>query len=547
MTSGINDGRTGIRDRTTDGSSGEGAGTSGPPSRSRPRVARAVVALAAGMSAAAWAVHELLTPLYVAGCALTAIGVGLLVGSVLRRRGHDRGVRLIAACTAAGLLLTTVGVPWLSARTTGRQVSWSVDLGTGTGTGTEMILAVDDTIVLVTGGDALVLDLETGATRARIETGDDGIAEAVPAGGGQLVVTSSDSISLWSLEGQLRWQVDRWAQDGQGWRAVAARDGVVVLAVDGEEPRVVAREPSGAVVWQESGLGYGRIEVATPAVSPGSSTSTLPSVAFVRQPDEALPVALDVLTGAQVDISAPGRPEAVMSDTVLFAEPPADPDEPNTECAMAAVTAGRALWTATLPCMEQWGVSTVQDGQAVYRSTMTAEAAGADATTAGGGTVPERAVISLDLSSGEAVPLPADRVDDEWNRSVAGELFVLHQQDRPTAVLARPHAGAEPIWTFAPQPPAGIPRIEVGDGTVALLSGPLGYNPMISQRTRINADQVTVLDGRTGATLGTLRPGNVWDMTIVAPGRVLVVSNEREGQDDSFFRATLVGSGLDAE
>jgi len=36
-------------------------------------------------------------------------------------------------------------------------------------------------------------------------------------------------------------------------------------------------------------------------------------------------------------------------------------------------------------------------------------------------------------------------------------------------------------------------------------------------------------------------------MTIVAPGRVLVVANEREGQDDSFLRATLVGSALDAE
>lgn len=70
---------------------------------------------------------------------------------------------------------------------------------------------------------------------------------------------------------------------------------------------------------------------------------------------------------------------------------------------------------------------------------------------------------------------------------------------------------------------------------------------MISQRSRIHADQVTVLAGRTGATLGTLRPGNVWDMTVVAPGRVLVVSNEREGQDDSFFRATLVVSGPDAD
>ncbi|WNB86529.1 hypothetical protein [Cellulomonas sp. ATA003] len=125
---------------------------------------------------------------------------------------------------------------------------------------------------------------------------------------------------------------------------------------------------------------------------------------------------------------------------------------------------------------------------------------------------------------------------------MSNDVVLTHDTANTSTVNATAPGSGERLWRFRPAGPdtGPAPGTTLGRGAVAMLSRPLGHNPLLPRTDR---DQVTVLDATTGTVTGMLRAGRVWDIAPTAPGQALVVTEERTQTGDRVLEyvATLVG------
>lgn len=508
-----------------------------------------MVALLVGLGLAAWAVAVPGPVRYVAGCVLVGLAVSGLTHAALRRQGRPRA-RAVSLGIGVTLVAAAVGGPLLLA-TSGSEGTWATDIDRRP----VGILATSDALVLADRSGLVTLDPRTGEHLGEIDT-DRELIGVQDAGAGLFVVSTWQQVSLHGADGTTRWAVDRggdrWEADRGGdpdpfWVAVAAQDGVVVLAAAATDDRtaaVRALSPAGEELWRTDGVAFGPVDVRTGQT--GSIVSDLPQVALVRQGEEPV-TSVDVPTGETLGRpSADLSPVAVDDATVLWTRRARETAEPGSDCEGTSTEGGRALWTAEIPCLAVAGafpVSTVHDGRVVYHSTSQPGTDPPPATRPDPESAELSTVVSIDLSSGDVAAVPASPLDSEygrpWEHSVGREVVVVHGPSPHASVEAWQHGARRPAWVHD-SGSRGAPGTRIGHGVVALLDDHVVRNP-IGLPTDPHLEHVTVLDAATGDTIGGFGPAAVDHWGLVAPGQVVVVTAETPDADgEERWRAHLV-------
>ncbi|ROS31467.1 hypothetical protein [Cellulomonas sp. PhB150] len=441
---------------------------------------------------------------YVAGAVATAAGVAMLPAALLARRAEGRAPRWWPALGAALVVVAVlVTVPAAAVRSAGDGVVWSVEQESGA-LEPEDVAAVGDAYLLVSRYRVDVIDAATGQRRGGLAVWPE-VRGVTPVGSDGVLVASDGSVAFyrvrpasagWDLSStQPEWRATS-ACEKDGVVEPAAADGDLVLLIDASScgGTVTARAADGSITWTRSGFARG-----LPALTGEHEgryrhriVEPLPTVGYALSRDGDEVVTVDVRTGDE--LARTPRDAGLRSASADLALWSAVSDE-GSGCETSATRRGQVLWTREMPCLGE----TAWTGERYWGSDDPVDTSVAP--------------TMLDVETGETTTLPG--VDQYAS---TGDVLL----SRSDSIRAAVPPSTATAWTWSGRG-AGTLDKEVGPGTVALRSSPVGLNPFVGS----DATQVTVLDATDGSVLGWYRHEDLRVVGSPQEGGVLVVDRDR--------------------